>query len=526
MDYGLDPIKVTDFLPKFRSWTSYSPEERKIISTAAAETEEKLEELQRLVLWQKSAYAPVRLLPPELLTEIFWLAIPSVSVHYDAALAPWNISAVCKYWRDVLYSTPSLWNHIAVGSKKVSLQDHSARLSHFLSLSQPLLLYVDFGTSNGFFSEQPGNPIIRLLAAEHHRWAGKISGPFLCACSRFRPTLDVIQNDTFPLVTSVEDGEPVNIFSLFMWVQRSFKFPNLRRLALSGLPGELASPGLTVLQRQIKDVLMDSVQYQLLTTLELNDPEHTFTAANVLGWPQISDLASLQHLILRGGKGPFISAVLEDLPPWDDYDPITLHHIRKLSLHGYPVHLLAYLTLLITPSLVDLELDAQQEAMQEVRRFEDGEEVNEVIYSEIDDEQIPSGVSTLLERSNCAEKIQSLSLRGAHGNNLGPMIKQTPNIRQLLVDPEAVWNIDSLHEMDEEWEELGEGWAEDDHEAPFKPLSRLQQMIFVMRDHLNRPWHDNMQAQMSEFLRHRNPNVRICITRSTDSGEWVTSGTP
>ncbi|KAH6876670.1 hypothetical protein BKA70DRAFT_1347657 [Coprinopsis sp. MPI-PUGE-AT-0042] len=526
MDQGLDTTNVTDFLPKFRSWTSHSPEDRRIISAAAAETETKLGELQRLLLWQKSACAPIRLLPLEILTRILWFVIPSVSLHYDAVLAPWNIGAVCKYWRDVLYSTPGLWNHITVDAEKLSSQDHSARLCRFLSLSQSLLLYVDFGMSNGFFSEFSSNPLVRLLAEEHHRWAGKISGPFLCACSRFRPTLDVIPNDTFPLVTSVEDGEPANIFSLFMWVQRSFKFPNLRRLALSGLPGELASPGLTVLQRQIKDVLTDSVQYQLLTTLELNDPEHTFAAVNVLGWPHINNLTSLHHLILRGGKGPFISAVLEDLPPWDQFDPITLHHIRKLSLHGYPVHLLAYLTLLITPSLVDLELDAQQEVMQEVRRFEDGEEVNEVIYSGIDDEQIPSGASILLERSHCAEKIQSLSLRGAHGNNLGPMIKQMPNIRKLLVDPEAVWNIDSLHALDEEWEELGEGWAEDDHEAPFKPLSRLQQMIFVMRGHLNRPWHDNMQAQMAEFLRHRSPNVRICITRSTDPGEWVTSGTP
>ncbi|KAH6869024.1 hypothetical protein BKA70DRAFT_378576 [Coprinopsis sp. MPI-PUGE-AT-0042] len=539
---SFDAANITDFLPKFRTWTSHSLQERNIIAAAATDAEKRLQELQRLVLWQQSACAPIRSLPLELLTRILWLAIPSVSLHYDAALAPWNIGAVCKHWRNVLYSTPGIWNHITVDAKKLFPQDHSARLSHFLSLSRPRLLYVDFGTSNGFFFEQPGKPLIKILASEHLRWAGPISGPFLCACSRFNPTLDVIQNDTFPEVTSIEDGlikdgELVDKHYPFVWFNRLFKFPKLRRLALSGLPGDLTRPGPTECQQQIQNVLADSVQWRLLSTLELNDPEHTFATVRVLSWPHINNLASLHHLILRGGTGPFVSSILRHLPPWhESRKPITLRHIRKLSLHGYPVHLMVYLSLLITPSLVDLELDAEQEPWQELKRLTGGGVVSREIWSEVDSGEIRSCLRILLKRSHCRENIHSLSLRGTRGDDLWPVVKAMPNIRKLLMEPEGIWNIwDTLDVLDRDGdddEDEAEEWLDDydDHIPRFKPLLQLQQIRFVrpysrpgtksIRGYWN---HQNILAGMSEFLCRRNPEARIRTLHFTDPEEWIVS---
>ncbi|KAH6876671.1 hypothetical protein BKA70DRAFT_1477746 [Coprinopsis sp. MPI-PUGE-AT-0042] len=533
---SFDAANITDFLPKFRTWTSHSLQERNIIAAAATDAEKRLQELQRLVLWQKSACAPIRSLPLELLTRILWLAIPSVSLHYDAALAPWNIGAVCKYWRDVLYSTPGLWNHITVDAEKLSPQDHSARLSHFLSLSQPRLLYVDFGTSTGWFKAQSGKPLIKILASEHLRWAGTISGPFLCACGRFEPTLDVIQSDTFPEVTSIEDrlvkgGRFSDNIYLFMRFSRPFKFPKLRRLALSALPGDLSRPGPTECQQRVQNILADSVQWHLLTTLELNDPEHTFAAVRVLGWPHINNLTSLHHLILRGGGGPFVSDVLRDPPPWNGKrDPIILHHIRKLSLHGYPVHLLAYLTLLITPSLVDLELDAQDELWQEFRRLVGGQVVYEEIWSEVKAEWIRPCLRIFLKRSYCRENIQSLSLRGAHGDDLWSAVKEMPNVRQLLMEPGGIWYFwDTLDGIDNPaGDEDEEGLEEyDDNIPPFKPLLHLQQMTFVRLPSdkaFGRPWDQrDILAGMSEFLSRRNPEAEIRASHSTDPEEWIVS---
>ncbi|KAF9530172.1 hypothetical protein CPB83DRAFT_187249 [Crepidotus variabilis] len=60
-------------------------------------------------------FAPVRRLPPEVLTMIFRLALPSHAyrprVQVNAVL---RLSLVCKVWRDVVRGDSSLWQHHCV----------------------------------------------------------------------------------------------------------------------------------------------------------------------------------------------------------------------------------------------------------------------------------------------------------------------------------------------------------------------------------------------------------------------------
>lgn len=55
------------------------------------------------------ASAPIKRLPPELLSRMFELAARE---HQNL---PWRISLVCRSWREVALATPSLWSNISIG---------------------------------------------------------------------------------------------------------------------------------------------------------------------------------------------------------------------------------------------------------------------------------------------------------------------------------------------------------------------------------------------------------------------------
>ncbi|KAF8122643.1 hypothetical protein K438DRAFT_1483234, partial [Mycena galopus ATCC 62051] len=63
--------------------------------------------------------SPLRRMPPELLQEIFSWTVPLAQDSRNGAQtsiteSPWNLSHVCKLWREVSIGTPSLWSLIAI----------------------------------------------------------------------------------------------------------------------------------------------------------------------------------------------------------------------------------------------------------------------------------------------------------------------------------------------------------------------------------------------------------------------------
>ncbi|KII88525.1 hypothetical protein PLICRDRAFT_110496, partial [Plicaturopsis crispa FD-325 SS-3] len=51
--------------------------------------------------------APIRRLPPEILSEIFFHVMPTM-LTVDSRMAP-VLGQVCAYWRHVFFSSPKLW---------------------------------------------------------------------------------------------------------------------------------------------------------------------------------------------------------------------------------------------------------------------------------------------------------------------------------------------------------------------------------------------------------------------------------
>ncbi|KAJ7701806.1 hypothetical protein B0H17DRAFT_862861, partial [Mycena rosella] len=60
---------------------------------------------------KRSLIAPIRRLPPEILLEVFSLAVlmPVVDSGFDPCITVTDIIHVCHYWRIVALDTSTLW---------------------------------------------------------------------------------------------------------------------------------------------------------------------------------------------------------------------------------------------------------------------------------------------------------------------------------------------------------------------------------------------------------------------------------
>lgn len=112
--------------PEMETWNSsyppYLPEAKTIgsvrgeIRSHELEIESSLEEIRRLeervaflrkeVLHKMAFIAPIRRLPPELLSQIF------VEYAYNAEGSPWDLIFVCRLWKEMAFDTALLWAKI------------------------------------------------------------------------------------------------------------------------------------------------------------------------------------------------------------------------------------------------------------------------------------------------------------------------------------------------------------------------------------------------------------------------------
>ncbi|KAH6919238.1 hypothetical protein BKA70DRAFT_44289 [Coprinopsis sp. MPI-PUGE-AT-0042] len=161
----MDYTDVHSLRSDFRRGLIYSPAERERICSSRAATAARLaasqqvdKALEDLIKYQSSALAPIRTVPQEILTLIFFLAIDGIVVPYVETESPWNIAGVCNYWKGILYSTPTLWCHfklewsqfcrVAMGSR--CNKEHTERLGHFLTLSSNLPHHIAHGKHSPF----------------------------------------------------------------------------------------------------------------------------------------------------------------------------------------------------------------------------------------------------------------------------------------------------------------------------------------------------------------------------------------
>ncbi|KAG7091894.1 hypothetical protein E1B28_008295 [Marasmius oreades] len=92
---------------------SYEHEIHRLKATVMA-LESKRDWLKRSITRYRSLLAPIRTLPPEILTNIFALCCEENTLDIERASPVVILSMVCAQWREIVVSTPRLWSSLCI----------------------------------------------------------------------------------------------------------------------------------------------------------------------------------------------------------------------------------------------------------------------------------------------------------------------------------------------------------------------------------------------------------------------------
>lgn len=135
--------------------------------------ENKRGQLKRRMEGYQSLVSPIRRLPTEVLTNIFFRCCGNNELTHSAG-EPWLTSAlslgmVCAYWREIMLSTPQLWSVISITAHfhPYTTRPRIELLDLYLERSRqlPLTLVIDDGPEGGLPDE-----VIDRLVHHSHRW--------------------------------------------------------------------------------------------------------------------------------------------------------------------------------------------------------------------------------------------------------------------------------------------------------------------------------------------------------------------
>lgn len=152
-----------------------------------------------------SILSPLRRTPPEILTEIFFLAGPVARdsprrYRFCATDSPWNLSYVCRRWRFISISKASLWSLVALSYFKRDLDPASSFPLPMVEtqITRAKALEVCFYGSE-ILDHRPQVEAFNLLAKHSSRWVELSIG----LTSRLAPLLASLR-DRVPLVRRLD----------------------------------------------------------------------------------------------------------------------------------------------------------------------------------------------------------------------------------------------------------------------------------------------------------------------------------
>ncbi|KAJ6511242.1 hypothetical protein DFH09DRAFT_270554 [Mycena vulgaris] len=326
-------------------------------------------EISRYITLSSSRLAPVRRLPPELLSKIFGAVAtdhPSVIIGITP---PAPISAVSTYWRAVAASTPELWSDFGIslcgGDKALQTLDlHLSRAQHSnLTLRITAQEYID--------NDTPVNPTIvtRLLHASE-RWITadmRLSHRLLPLFSLIHGRLSALKFLLLQLDLSSlhEDTNPLEDLDMFEIA------PALHRVTLLGMKTILRLP------RDIHEIHLDAQFQRDLSRIAINFPHLRRLSFDGSWNPRNPSTSTANHIL--------------HLPTLVSCGPVTLNTLHYLSF----------------PDLVHLHIRSER-VKWELRPFAD-----------------------FLTRSGCS--LTSLTIQNilVHGNDLLALFSLIPAIETL-----------------------------------------------------------------------------------------------
>lgn len=133
------------------------------VQTLLASLVETKERLREHSSSQKTSLSLFRRFPPEVLAEVFrQYDRPRFRRAYPPA-------QVCRFWRDVAFSTTFLWTSLKFDLKKVEGETDLKMVQRWLSSSGGLPLTISLGEHAGV-TDRPACPSIELIASHSYRW--------------------------------------------------------------------------------------------------------------------------------------------------------------------------------------------------------------------------------------------------------------------------------------------------------------------------------------------------------------------
>ncbi|KAF7316674.1 F-box domain-containing protein [Mycena chlorophos] len=293
---------------------------RSFISTAEneiAKLEQTIAGLRSSVALQKSIIAPVRRLPPELLSHIFVVADASTMGERLSRQTKNLVIGVNAAWRAVALSTPSLWSKILLDGA-VQHMDPSRKVNSLLSRQLKLsgqypltITYISYGHN---FSLRG---CLALLLEHAHHWKD-----VYLHLGDDDDEIFQTSSVAFPLLERLDVAGSGDIYAAPAAVDLTLRCPKISRLGLS-LYSDLSPKSLLVPWTRLASVKLHAEPQFIQETLDL---AHQLTSAELYPMRTLpSDLQQtrrVEHPRLSVLKIHNQEATLRE----DDY----LHHLFSL----------------------------------------------------------------------------------------------------------------------------------------------------------------------------------------------------
>ncbi|KAI5896782.1 uncharacterized protein SCHCODRAFT_02615814 [Schizophyllum commune H4-8] len=162
--------------------------------------------LDTQIALRNALLAPCRMLPPELLSEIFLLALPDIWDHEPAGVRRLNVARVCSSWRTTALATPRIWNTLRFNACDNPLNNHAAAVATEMKKAgnAPLSIIID--------ALLPEEWVFRNRMVAEDFW-GDEAWNILCSASQRwckvtlrgvpRSAYDILTQHDFPLLHSL-----------------------------------------------------------------------------------------------------------------------------------------------------------------------------------------------------------------------------------------------------------------------------------------------------------------------------------
>lgn len=184
--------------------------------------------------------SPLRQLPPEILSEIFFLCLYTGD-SLDILQPPWLLGHVCSRWRAIALSTPRLWFYLNLDLDTISdtrPKDAVSMVGTYLQRSRETLLSLFIRSSTGSANH---HPIVDLLVACSHRWQFvqfSVPIPFFPTLSGIRGRLPSLQRLGILAVKQNESGPTTGTYPVLDIFEGATRLNELKTLCCPQ-PGEM-----------------------------------------------------------------------------------------------------------------------------------------------------------------------------------------------------------------------------------------------------------------------------------------------